>query len=217
MGLLVCVLVQVVDIELVVCIIGQYCVMFDQVMLLFEIIVDYDFDVMVFNQIFNGLCFRLFEWFDVFYMQVCLDCVLVYGDIIIVMIVVLVVFYYCILIGYVEVGLCIGDINWLWLEEMNWWVIDVVGYQLYVFIFGLCVNLVCEYLGGQILVIGNIVIDVLQQIVQCLDVDLVLCVQVDEFFYMFDFGCCLLLVIGYCCESFGQGFEDICCVLVELV
>lgn len=172
---------------------------------------------MVVNQMFNGLCGWLFVKFDVFYEQVQFDCVLVYGDISIVMIVVLVVFYWCILVGYVEVGLCIGNFDQFWFEEMNCCVIDVVVDYLFVFIVSFCYNLEQENFGGCIIIIGNIVIDVLEQIVDCIDCDVLLCVGLDVVFLFFILGCKLLLVIGYCCESFGDGFVNICCVLVELV
>lgn len=214
-------LVKVFDVEFViefiVCVIGQYKQMLVQVLELFVIEVDYSFDVMVLDQMFNGFFVCFFVGIDQLLEQIWFDCVLVYGDIIIVMVVVMVVFYWCILVGYVEVGLCIYDMYQFWLEEMNWCIIDVVSDLMFVFIVQLCCNFEVENLQGKIVVIGNIVIDVLQMMVVCIDVDVGFCVQLDVVLLLLLFECCLLLVIGYWCENFGIGFLQICCVLVQLV
>lgn len=90
------------------------------------------------------------------------DVVFVYGDMIIMLVVSLVVFYWCILVGYVEVGLWIGNIWLLWLEELNWCVIDFVIIWYFVFMVELCQNLLDEGIDfEQVMFIGNIVIDVL--------------------------------------------------------
>lgn len=63
-----------------------------------------------------------------------LDVVLVYGDMMIMFVVSFVVFYCYLLVGYVEVGLCSGDIWLLWLEELNCCVMDVVLFWYFVLI-----------------------------------------------------------------------------------
>lgn len=140
--------------------------MLDQVFEVFDIIFDYDLNIMVFNQdlydiiikVFLGLCDVLKDF--------CLDMVLVYGDIIMLMVVLLVVFYWQVVVGYVEVGLCIYDMLFFWLEEMNCQVIDCICIYYFVFIGKLKQNLLQENIDvKKIFVIGNMVIDVLLMVV----------------------------------------------------
>lgn len=115
---------------------------------------------------FGGLIGYIFNVFDLVLDVFWFDFVFVYGDIIIIFGVMFVVYYWCILVGYVEVGLCIGNLYLLWLEEVNCWVIGVFVLYYFVLIEMLCVNLLVEGVEvGWVYVIGNMVIDVLLMII----------------------------------------------------
>lgn len=80
-------------VEIVVCVIGQYWEMLDQVLKIFDIKLDYDLNIMKQGQdLYDVIVCVLIGMCDVL-KEVKFDVVLVYGDIIIFIVVVLVVFY----------------------------------------------------------------------------------------------------------------------------
>lgn len=121
--------------------------------------------------------------------------------------VVFVVFYQCVLVVYIEVGLCIGNIYLLWLEEMNWCMVFEIVSLYFVFIRVVYDNLVCEGINFfWIVMIGNIGIDVLKILVQCLNDDVIFWLGVEVIFV--EMGVVLddwlkVFIMGYWWESFG--------------
>lgn len=90
-----------------------------QVLGVFDIVFDINFDVMQFGQLLNVFVVWLLVQFDEVIVSVWFDWVVVQGDMMIVMCVVFVVFYCGVCVGYVEVGLCMCDLMSLFLEEVN--------------------------------------------------------------------------------------------------
>lgn len=97
----------------------------------------------------------------------------------------------------------------------------LIGYLvMYYFVLmeNLWQNLLWENILDEcIFVIGNIVIDVLIWVCDCVLMSDILQVELVEQYFFFNVNKKMILVIGYWCESFGQGFEYICQVLVEIV
>lgn len=77
----------------------------------------------------------------------------------------------------------------------------------------LCENVVDSW----IFIIGNIVIDVLLWVCDQVMSSDKLCLELVVNYLFIDFDKKMILVIGYRCESFGCGFEEICYVLVDIV
>lgn len=218
MVFLVYVLVKDFYFEVKVCVIVQYWEMFDQVLKFFFIVLDYDFNIMKLGQGLIEIICCIFEGLKLVLELFKFDVVLVYGDIIIIMVVSLVVFYQWILVGYVEVGLCIGDLSLLWLEEGNCMLIGYLVIYYFVFMEILWQNLLWENIvDSWIMVIGNMVIDVLFWVWDWVLGDEVLWEILLQCYFFISYGKKMILVIGYWWESFGFGFEQICQVLVEIV
>lgn len=216
MGPLVQALGQTSGVESIVCTTGQHRKMLDQVLDLFDIRPDHDLDVMVANQTLNGLSARLFERLDALYEEVQPDRVLVHGDTTSAMVAATAAFHRRIPIGHVEAGLRTGDIHRPWPEELNRRVIDVGSDFLFAPTESSKHNLLCENLGGKIIVTGNTVIDALRQTTARLEKDSTLRQAADASLQMLDPNKRLLLVTGHRRESFGRGFENICLALARL-
>lgn len=132
MVLLVYVLVKDFFFEVKVCVIVQYWEMFDQVLKFFFIVFDYDFNIMQLGQGLIEIICWILEGLKFIFVEFKLDVVLVYGDMMMMLVISLAVFYQCIFVGYVEVGLCMGDFYLLWLEEVN---CILIGYLVMYYFF----------------------------------------------------------------------------------
>ncbi len=199
-----------------ICVTGQHRSMLQQVMDVFEIIADYDLDIMAANQTLNSVGSRIFSTLDPILARVNPDRVLVHGDTTTAAIAGLAAFHRRIPVAHVEAGLRTGDLSQPWPEEMNRRVLDVVSDLLLVPTAGASEHLKLENLQGRIVVTGNTVIDALEMTVQRFNDDPRLAARVNAGLPSLDPSRKLLLVTGHRRENFGDGFLGICNALAVL-
>ncbi|CAJ0786828.1 UDP-N-acetylglucosamine 2-epimerase [Ralstonia psammae] len=202
--------------ESVVCVTGQHKQMLQQVLDLFDIVPQYDLELMTQNQTLNGLSARLLTAFDDVLETVRPDRILVHGDTTTAMMSAMAAFHRRIPIGHVEAGLRTGDLHQPWPEEMNRRTIDVCADLLFAPTDSSRRNLQAENLGGRILVTGNTVIDALLQTTQRIVKDAAFRAGLDAHFPFLTDDRKVLLVTGHRRENFGTGFANICEALARL-
>ncbi len=198
------------QIEVSVCVTAQHRQMLDQVLNLFEIIPDYDLDVMKINQSLSDLTANLIMGLDQVFGVSSPDLVLVHGDTTTTLAATLSAYYRQIPVGHVEAGLRTGDIYSPWPEEVNRKVTSSIAKLNFAPTDGARKNLLSENVDEKsITVTGNTVIDSLFATLKIIKQTTGLAEKFDQ-----QFGILpekrLLLVTGHRRESFGSGFERIC-------
>lgn len=107
------------EVEHIICVTGQHREMLDQVLNLFNIVPDYDFNIMKPNQTLADITTEILHQADTLIKQIKPDLVLVHGDTTTAYASALAAFYNGIKIGHVEAGLRSGNIHSPFPEEMN--------------------------------------------------------------------------------------------------
>jgi UDP-N-acetylglucosamine 2-epimerase (non-hydrolysing) len=145
-----------------VCVTGQHREMLDQVLNLFNIVPDYDLNVMFPNQTLNQLVSRIISALEPLLDSLQPDWILVQGDTTTVMTAAIAARHRKIKIGHVEAGLRTGDMNNPFPEEMNRVIVDSISDLNFVPTPRAFHNLLREGIcGDQIEMTGNTVIDAL--------------------------------------------------------
>lgn len=204
--------------ETKVCVTGQHREMLDQVLDLFQIVPDYDLNIMKPNQDLYDVTSRVLLGMRNVLKEVKPDVVFVHGDTTTSMAAALSAFYQQIPVAHVEAGLRTGNIYSPWPEEMNR---SITG-RIATFNFAptMCSksNLLKENVNEKsILVTGNTIIDALQWVVNKMEYDSRLRNdvkhEVNLLGYDTDrlgFGRRMVLITGHRRENFGDGFLNIC-------
>lgn len=107
------------DFQAIVCVTGQHREMLDQVLKIFDIVPDYDLNIMKQGQDLYEVTSRVLMGMRDVLRQVLPDVVLVHGDTATSTATALAAFYQQIPVGHVEAGLRTHDIYSPWPEEMN--------------------------------------------------------------------------------------------------
>ena len=203
--------------EVKVCVTAQHRQMLDQVLTLFDIVPDFDLDLMKPKQDLTDItCSALTGMRNVF-SQWTPDLVLVHGDTTTALATSLAAFYAKICVAHVEAGLRTNNINSPWPEEMNRRMVGRVAFLHFAPTETARSNLLAEGCPSEsIHVTGNTVIDALLNVSKRIRVDATLSHQLRERFAFLQEGKRLILVTGHRRENFGQGFEDICKALREI-
>lgn len=204
--------------ETVVCVTGQHREMLDQVLDLFQIVPDYDLNIMKPNQDLYDVTSKVLVGMRDVLKETKPDVVLVHGDTTTSMAAALAAFYQQIPVAHVEAGLRTGNIYSPWPEEMNRCITGRIA--TYNFAPTLCSknNLLKENVAeSSILVTGNTVIDALHWVVKKLESDFHLRDRVSQEILgmgydvnRLDSGRRLVLITGHRRENFGEGFFNIC-------
>ena len=204
--------------ETKVCVTGQHREKLDQVIDLFQIVPDYDLNIMKPNQDLYDVTSRVLLGMGNVLKEVKPDVVFVHGDTTTSMAAALSAFYQQIPVAHVEAGLRTGNIYSPWPEEMNR---SITG-RIATFNFAptMCSksNLLKENVNEKsILVTGNTIIDALQWVVNKMEYDSRLRNdvkhEVNLLGYDTDrlgFGRRMVLITGHRRENFGDGFLNIC-------
>lgn len=210
--------------ETLVCVTGQHREMLDQVLRIFDIVPDFDLDIMKPGQ----------DLFDVTSRVLCgmrdvlassrPDIVLVHGDTTTSMAAALAAFYMQIPVGHVEAGLRTHDIYSPWPEEMN----RQITSRIAAFNFAPTPlsrqNLLDEGINpDSITVTGNTVIDALRWVVGRIDEDPALAEGLARVLKYSGYNTDriagdrrLVLITGHRRENFGEGFINICKAIRDL-
>ena len=194
-----------------VCVTGQHRQMLDQVLHLFEIIPDYDLNLMRNNQELSAITTSILSGLSQVLDKMQPDYVLVHGDTNTTMAASLAAFYRQIPVGHVEAGLRTGNLFSPWPEEANRRICDVISSLYFAPTRESQINLLKEGVDpSDIVVTGNTVIDALMSVTQKLDHDEQLRSQMSSSFPFLEQDKKLILVTGHRRENFGEKFKCFC-------
>jgi len=198
-------------VELRVCVTAQHREMLDQVLDLFEIVPDFDLNLMRPGQNLTQLTCAILEGMEKIFLQYRPDCVLVHGDTSTTMSTSLAAFYQRIKVAHVEAGLRTYNLYSPWPEEGN----RLIAGRLASIHFAPTAqardNLIGEGIASEAVhVTGNTVIDALLSVSDRIDQNEDLKIRLRRLFPFIDPRKRLILVTGHRRENFGDGFESIC-------
>ena len=204
------------DFEVKVCVTAQHREMLDQVLDFFEIVPDYDLDIMKKNQTLNELSSRIFMKMDAVLEEVKPDLVLVHGDTTTSSICAWAAFHRGIKAGHVEAGLRTYDKYAPFPEEVNRQVTARIAEYHFAPTAISKSNLLGEKIAEEnITVTGNTVIDSLLWTVEKLGKDFSN-EKIEALKNKVDFSKKVILVTGHRRENFGDGFLNICKALANI-
>ncbi len=189
----------------VVCVTGQHREMLDQVLDIFQIVPDYDLNVMMPNQTLSRLTANLISKLDEVVSAEKPDWVLVQGDTTSAMTAGLVAFYHGIKVGHIEAGLRTHDIQQPFPEEANRRITDIMSELYFSPTTHTHANLIREGVNpNAILITGNSVIDAL-----LMTVDRLRQTPAKQSWLGTDEKR-LILVTSHRRENFGEPFAEVC-------
>ena len=197
----------------IVCVTGQHRQMLDQVLQLFEIVPDYDLNIMKQGQDLYDVTARVLTGMRDVLKEAQPDVVLVHGDTTTSTATALAAFYAQIPVGHVEAGLRTHNIYSPWPEEMNRQVTGRIAAYNFAPTPLSEKNLIEEKAMGPIYVTGNTVIDALHVVVNKLKTNEELAKEQDAILLKAGYdvtrladGKKLVLITGHRRENFGDGF-----------
>lgn len=204
-------------IEARVCVTAQHREMLDQVLGLFEIVPDYDLNLMKPGQDLTDITANVLHGLKPVLLEFQPDLVLVHGDTTTTLAASLAAYYQRIPVGHVEAGLRTGNILSPWPEEINRKIAGAITRLHFAPTDKARSNLLAENIPEAFVhVTGNTVIDALQQIVARIKNDPDLECSLDAQLGL-NKSKRLILVTGHRRESFGSGFERICRAIKRIV
>lgn len=206
------------EFQTIVCVTGQHREMLDQVLHIFEIVPDYDLNIMKQGQDLYDVTARVLTGMRDVLKEVQPDVVLVHGDTTTSMAAALAAFYQQIPVGHVEAGLRTHDIYSPWPEEMNRQITGRIATYHFAPTPLSRQNLLDEGIReDSITVTGNTVIDALYMVVDRIKKDKTLdsglnCSLRDAGYDVDRLadGRKLVLITGHRRENFGDGFISMC-------
>ena len=208
----------------VVAVTGQHRQMLDQVLQIFDIVPDYDLNIMQANQDLYDVTSRVLVGMRDVLKEVQPDVVLVHGDTTTSTAAALAAFYQQIPVGHVEAGLRTHNIYSPWPEEMNRQMTGRIATYHFAPTPLAKSNLLHENVAeNKILVTGNTVIDALYMVVDKIKNDNSLkeglCESLLQAGYdtkRLDWNRRLVLITGHRRENFGDGFISMCTAIRDL-
>ena len=194
-----------------VCVTAQHRKMLDQVLELFEIIPDYDLNIMKDSQTLPEITSKILMEITPILKSFNPSTVLVHGDTTTTFGATLAAYYEQIQVGHVEAGLRTGNIYSPWPEEGNRKLTGAITNFHFAPTEKSKQNLLQENINSEkITVTGNTVIDALFSVIKKLETNSELKSLVKAQFDFLDKDKRLVLITGHRRESFGGGFERIC-------
>jgi UDP-N-acetylglucosamine 2-epimerase len=206
------------EFQTVVCVTGQHREMLDQVLHIFEIVPDYDLNIMKQGQDLYDVTARVLTGMRDVLKEVQPDVVLVHGDTTTSMAAALAAFYQQIPVGHVEAGLRTHDVYSPWPEEMNRQITGRIATYHFVPTALSQRNLLDEGVKeNMIFMTGNTVIDALYIVVDKIKHDIILDDKLNGVLQCAGYDVNRLkdrkkcvLITGHRRENFGEGFINIC-------
>lgn len=210
--------------ETIVCVTGQHREMLDQVLHIFEIVPDYDLNIMKQGQDLYDVTARVLMGMRDVLKEAQPDVVLVHGDTTTSMAAALAAFYQQIPVGHVEAGLRTHNIYSPWPEEMNRQITGRIATYHFAPTPLSKQNLLAEGVKEEhIYVTGNTVIDALYMVVDKIKNDKDLDAELENLLKQAGYdanrlvgGRKLVLITGHRRENFGDGFINMCTAIKDL-
>lgn len=205
------------DFETKVCVTGQHREMLDQVLNLFELVPDFDLNLMKKGQTLADITSGVLKGLESVFDSWTPDIVLVHGDTATTFAASLAAYYHKIQVGHVEAGLRTGNIYSPWPEEANRRLTGILTTYHFAPTQNSFDNLIKENTTpSSIAITGNTVIDALLRVRNKILNDDELITSFKDKFKILDETKKLILVTGHRRENFGQGFRDICSALANI-
>lgn len=210
--------------ETIVCVTGQHREMLDQVLHIFEIVPNYDLNIMKQGQDLYDVTTRVLIGIRDVLKEAQPDVVLVHGDTTTSTAAALAAFYQQIPVGHVEAGLRTHNIYSPWPEEMNRQITGRIATYHFAPTLLSRQNLLAEGVKeDQITVTGNTVIDALYMVVDKIKQDKSLDAELKALLKDAGYdvnritnGKKLVLITGHRRENFGDGFIHMCTAIKDL-
>ena len=208
----------------IVCVTGQHREMLDQVLHIFEIVPDYDLNIMKQGQDLYDVTARVLTGMRDVLKEVQPDVVLVHGDTTTSTAAALAAFYQQIPVGHVEAGLRTHNIYSPWPEEMNRQITGRIATYRFAPTPLSKKNLLVEGVKEEhIYVTGNTVIDALYMVVDKIKNNKELDTELENLLKRAGYdvnrlagGKKLVLITGHRRENFGDGFINMCTAIKDL-
>ena len=211
------------EFETIVCVTGQHREMLDQVLKIFEVVPDYDLNIMKQGQDLYDITARVLTGMRDVLKEVQPNVVLVHGDTTTSTAAALAAFYQQIPVGHVEAGLRTHNIYSPWPEEMNRQITSRIATYNFAPTPLSDKNLKEEKAHGKTYVTGNTVIDALHIIVDKLCKDKALADEQVNVLKNAGYdvtrlaeGRKLVLITGHRRENFGEGFISMVTAMKDL-
>jgi UDP-N-acetylglucosamine 2-epimerase (non-hydrolysing) len=200
-----------------ICVTAQHREMLDQVLRLFNIIPDYDLNIMQPDQGLTEITSRILTGMKPVLQSFEPDVVLVHGDTTTTLATSLAAFYHHIPVGHVEAGLRTGNLYSPWPEEANRKLTGHLAMYHFSPTENARQNLLREGLAAErIFITGNTVVDALFLVRDRVLNNAALRAALEQRYDFLDGRKKLILVTGHRRESFGDGFERICSALAHI-
>jgi UDP-N-acetylglucosamine 2-epimerase (non-hydrolysing) len=200
------------EFEAKVCVTAQHREMLDQVLNLFDIIPDFDLNIMKSKQSLTGITSRVLEGLEEVFEKEQPDMILVHGDTTTTFAGALAAFYKQIKIGHVEAGLRTFDKYFPYPEEMNRKLTGSLADLHFAPTLGSKNNLLREGVSEKdIFVTGNTVIDAMAYTVE---ENYNFCT---EELNNIDYSKKVIMVTAHRRENWGEGIDNICTALNKIV
>ena len=212
------------EFKTIVCVTGQHREMLDQVLRIFEIVPDYDLNIMKQGQDLYDVTARVLTGMRDVLKEALPDVVLVHGDTTTSTAAALAAFYQQIPVGHVEAGLRTHNIYSPWPEEMNRQITGRIATYHFAPTPLSKQNLLAEGVKEEhIHVTGNTVIDALYMVVDKIKNDKALDAELENLLKQAGYdvnrlvgGKKLVLITGHRRENFGDGFISMCTAIKDL-
>ena len=210
--------------QTIVCVTAQHREMLDQVLHLFDIVPDYDLNIMQQGQDLYDITTRVLMGMRDVLKEVAPDVVLVHGDTTTSTATALAAFYQQIPVGHVEAGLRTNDIYSPWPEEMNRQITGRIAAYHFAPTLLSRQNLLTENINeNHVYVTGNTVIDALYWVVNRIQEDATLKTEIQKLLATAGYDTHrlaehkkLVLITGHRRENFGDGFINMCKAIKDL-
>jgi UDP-N-acetylglucosamine 2-epimerase (non-hydrolysing) len=200
-----------------VCVTAQHREMLDQVLNFFDIVPEYDLDIMQPNQTLNGLSATILSKMDEILATEKPNLVLVHGDTTTSSMVALAAFHLGITIGHVEAGLRTYNKKSPFPEELNRQLTGKLADIHFTPTSYATQNLLQEGISQKhIIETGNTVIDALFWAVNKIEQPDYSHPEIEELTNIIPTDKKIILVTGHRRENFGEGFQNVCESLVEI-
>ncbi len=197
--------------EIKICVTAQHREMLDHVLNFFEIVPDFDLNIMRKGQNITDLTCNILSSIQHVYTAWPADMILVHGDTITSFTAALAAYFQRIAVGHIEAGLRTGNKYSPWPEEMNRMLTGQVADIHFAPTVKAKEHLLTEGIAAKrIHVTGNTVIDALHFTLEKLKNDSCLQKHMTEQFAFLEQGKKIILITGHRRENFGEGFSQMC-------